>query len=67
MTSPSESVSRRHCARARRGYPSIKVLFMSGYPDARHRRGPLVENTELLGKPFGKRDLARKVRAVLNG
>ena len=48
-------------------YPGIKVLFMSGYPDARHRRGPLVGNTELLGKPFGKRDLARKVRAVLNG
>ncbi len=47
--------------------PGIKVLFMSGYPDARHRRGPLVENTELLGKPFGKRDLAQKVRAVLNG
>ncbi len=48
-------------------YPGIKVLFMSGYPDARHRRSPLVENTELLGKPFGKRDLAQKVRAVLNG
>jgi nitrogen-specific signal transduction histidine kinase/CheY-like chemotaxis protein len=48
-------------------YPGIKVLFMSGYPDAPHRRGPLVENTELLGKPFGKRDLAQKVRAVLNG
>ncbi len=48
-------------------YPGIKVLFMSGYPDARHRRSPMVENTELLGKPFGKRDLAQKVRAVLNG
>ncbi len=47
-------------------YPGIKVLLMSGYPDARHRRSPLVENTELLGKPFGKRDLAQKVRAVLN-
>ncbi len=51
----------------RHRYPGIKVLFMSGYPDAPHRRGPLVENTELLGKPFGKRDLAQKVRAVLNG
>ncbi len=48
-------------------YPGIKVLFMSGYPDARHRRSLLFENTELLGKPFGKRDLAQKVRAVLNG
>ncbi len=48
-------------------YPGMKVLLMSGYPDAPHRRGPLLENTELLGKPFGKRDLARKVRAVLNG
>ncbi len=48
-------------------YPGIKVLFISGYPDARHRRGPLLENTELLGKPFGKHDLAQKVRAILNG
>ncbi len=48
-------------------YPGTKVLLMSGYPDARHRRGPLVGNTELLGKPFGKRDLAQKVRAVLDG
>ncbi len=48
-------------------YPGIKVLFMSGYPDAPHRRDPLVENTELLAKPFGKHDLAQKVRAVLNG
>ncbi len=31
------------------------------------RRGQLIENTELLGKPFRKRDLARKVRAVLDG
>ncbi len=48
-------------------YPGIKVLFMSGYPDARHRRSPLFENTDLLAKPFGKRDLAQKVRTVLDG
>ncbi len=51
----------RHC------YPGIKVLLMSGYPDARHRGSLMVEHTELLGKPFGKRDLAQKVWAVLNG
>jgi len=48
-------------------YPGIKVLFMSGYPDARHHHGPMIETYQLLGKPFGKLDLAQKVRAVLNG
>ncbi len=35
-------------------------------PVARHRRSPMVETTELLGKPSGKRNLAQKVRAVRN-
>ncbi len=60
VSGPDLAEQVRHC------YPGIKVLLMSGYPDAPHRRGPLVENTELLGKPFGKRDLAQKVRAVLD-
>jgi PAS domain S-box-containing protein len=54
-------------AQVRDLHPGIKVLFTSGYPDAPHHRSPLFENTDLLAKPFGKRDLAQKVRAVLNG
>jgi PAS domain S-box-containing protein len=52
--------------RVRDRHPDIKVLFTSGYPDAPHHRSLLFDNTDLLAKPFGKRDLARKVRAVLN-
>jgi PAS domain S-box-containing protein len=47
--------------------PEIKVLFMSGYVEKgiRHQ-ARLDEGIECLMKPFGKVDLARKLRAVLD-
>lgn len=47
--------------------PDLRVLFMSGYPgDVAVRHGVLAEGASYLAKPFGPRDLARKVRAVLD-
>jgi two-component system, cell cycle sensor histidine kinase and response regulator CckA len=48
--------------------PAMKVLYMSGYSDdAISLRGVLEEGTSLLEKPFTATELARKVRAVLDG
>ena len=46
----------------------LKIVFMSGYTeDAMHLSGWLDKRAELLPKPFRKLDLARKVRAALDG
>ncbi|NLX53082.1 MAG: response regulator [Deltaproteobacteria bacterium] len=46
--------------------PEIKCLFMSGYTaDVIAREGVLEENVQFLQKPFSLRDLAVKVRSVL--
>jgi CheY-like chemotaxis protein len=46
--------------------PSIRVLFMSGYPDeAIVRTGVLEEGRRFLQKPFTPIQLARKIREVL--
>ena len=46
----------------------IKVLFMSGYPDqVLSSHGPLVGGAEVLGKPFGRNHLAKKIRSALDG
>jgi CheY-like chemotaxis protein len=48
-------------------YPTIKVLFMSGYPaDIVAHRGVLEEGVEFLQKPFNQILLAKKIREVLN-
>jgi PAS domain S-box-containing protein len=47
--------------------PETKVLYMSGYPEhtiAGH--SPLDDGAELINKPFRQRDLAIKLRAVLD-
>ncbi|SFZ81907.1 PAS domain S-box-containing protein [Devosia enhydra] len=45
----------------------IKVLFMSGYTEnAIVHHGRLDQGVHLLGKPFRKADIAKKVRAVLD-
>ena len=47
-------------------YPSLKVLYMSGYTDdviARH--GVLEEEARFIAKPFSVRSLAEKVRQAL--
>jgi nitrogen-specific signal transduction histidine kinase/CheY-like chemotaxis protein len=48
-------------------YPSIKVLFMSGYSDtAIVRSGPAQDGVAFLHKPFSPAALAGKVREVLD-
>jgi CheY-like chemotaxis protein len=48
--------------------PETKVLFVSAYPgDALVRRGGAGAEHAFLHKPFGAEELARKLRAVLEG
>jgi two-component system, cell cycle sensor histidine kinase and response regulator CckA len=48
-------------------FPSLRVLFMSGYSDeAVFRNGMIRPNTAFIEKPFSERSLARKVREVLD-
>jgi FixJ family two-component response regulator len=48
-------------------FPSLRVLFMSGYSDeAVFRHGLIRPNTAFIEKPFSERTLARKVREVLD-
>jgi PAS domain S-box-containing protein len=47
--------------------PEIKVLFTSGFPEARVRNGAwLSKEAKLLSKPYRKDELARALRAVLD-
>lgn len=53
---------------ARQLLPYLRVLFTSGYTqNAIVHGGRLDPGVELLSKPYGRDDLARKVRAVLGG
>ena len=50
-----------------RSYPGLKCLFMSGYTDnviAHH--GVLDEDIHFINKPFSRRDLALKIREILD-
>jgi two-component system sensor histidine kinase EvgS len=48
-------------------YPTLKILFMSGYTaDVIAHRGILESGVNLLQKPFSRHDLAVKVREALN-
>lgn len=48
-------------------YPNLKCLYMSGYTaDVIAHRGTLDEGIQFLQKPFSRKDLAKKVKAVLN-
>ena len=54
--------------RLRSIYPDIKVLFMSGYTaNVIAHRGVLDEGVDFMQKPFSLKDLADKVRDVLEG
>ena len=47
--------------------PEIRVLYVSGYPaEALGRHGVVDQGIALLAKPFSPKDLARKVREVLD-
>jgi two-component system cell cycle sensor histidine kinase/response regulator CckA len=48
-------------------FPTLRVLFMSGYSDeAVVRNGMIRPNTAFIEKPFSESSLARKVREVLD-
>ena len=52
---------------AQERYPDLKVLYTSGYTDnAIFHRGVLDEGAEMIGKPFRKVALARKIRGILD-
>ena len=52
---------------AKRRWPGLKVLFMSGYPaEALAHQGKLGEDIPLLSKPFRKVELAHWVREELD-
>ncbi len=54
-------------AQVRHDAPALKVLFMSGYAEvAGSYRKLLDSGSDLLDKPFRKRELAQKVRALLD-
>jgi two-component system cell cycle sensor histidine kinase/response regulator CckA len=47
--------------------PGLKVLYMSGYPDSLFGKGDMpAKGAPFLGKPFTPKQLAEKVRAVLD-
>jgi PAS domain S-box-containing protein len=49
-------------------YPGLRTLFMSGYSDdVASRHGVLEPGTAYLQKPFSPKDMADKVRKILNG
>ena len=52
---------------ARRRRPDLRVLHTSGYAEAAVARGSGVAADSLIGKPYRKEDLARKVRRALDG
>jgi CheY-like chemotaxis protein len=48
--------------------PELKILYMSGYTEnAILHHGRLDAGVHLLQKPFTKRELALKIRVLLNG
>ncbi len=48
-------------------HPALKVLLMSGYPDDALAHAGLATELPLVGKPFQKDELGRRVREVLDG
>ena len=55
-------------ARARELYPTVKVLFTTGYArNAIFHHGRLDKGVQLITKPFSFNDLAAKIRDVLDG
>jgi PAS domain S-box-containing protein len=65
---PGPVSSTELAARARACLPALAVLFTSGYTrNALTTDGRLDQGVKLLGKPYRREDLARKVREVLSG
>jgi DNA-binding response OmpR family regulator len=56
------------CLEAGTAHPGLKFLFMSGHPSKAGERIPvLAEDSALLRKPFGRKELASALRASLGG
>jgi CheY-like chemotaxis protein len=47
--------------------PEMKVLYMSGYPDAAKADSALEPRTDFIEKPFTQRNLLHRLREVLEG
>ena len=50
---------------ARKTYPKLPILFMSGYAEEQLRRSLDIANVAFLPKPFSVQELAEAVRAAL--
>jgi two-component system cell cycle sensor histidine kinase/response regulator CckA len=50
---------------ARKDYPQLPILFMSGYAEEQLRKSIDIDNVAFLPKPFSVQELAEAVRAVL--
>lgn len=67
LTLPGGMNGRDLAERAQALMPRLRVLYMSGYTeDAIMHQGRLAPNVRMLQKPFGIRDLAESIRAVLS-
>ncbi|MEX0729421.1 MAG: ATP-binding protein [Aquisalimonadaceae bacterium] len=66
MTMPGGMSGKQLAEAARSRYPNLKVLFTSGYTEnAIVHAGRLDAGLHLLSKPYRRKDLARKLRTVL--
>jgi two-component system cell cycle sensor histidine kinase/response regulator CckA len=50
---------------ARKSYPQVPILFMSGYAEEQLRKSIDIENVAFLPKPFSMQELAEAVRVVM--
>ena len=63
---PGPMISRELARQAHARYPNLAVLFTSGYTEnAIIHHGRLDEDVQLISKPYGKDELAHKIRATL--
>jgi two-component system, cell cycle sensor histidine kinase and response regulator CckA len=53
-------------AKARKMYPDMPILFMSGYAEEQLRKTISIENVNFLPKPFSVQQLAEAARAALS-
>ena len=52
-------------AEARKSWPELKILFMSGYAEEQLRKSIDIENVNFLPKPFSVTELAEATRRAM--